>query len=103
MRHLLIAAISITALSGAAYAEGTASKSTTAPARTLSKPTPAKAAKSAKKQPVIPDTSTASAPHRYPRSARILPPARPLASSASSQAGTVHKDAPLDQIAGTGG
>ena len=102
MRHLLIAAISIIALGGAAYAEGTASKSTTAPARTLSKPTPAKAAKSAKK-PVILDTSTASAPHRYPRSARILPPARPLASSASSQAGTVHKDAPLDQVAGTGG
>jgi hypothetical protein len=53
---------------------------------------------------VVPlDRSTASAPHKYPPSARVNPPPRPLRSNDRSQAGTVHKDAPLDQIAGAGG
>jgi hypothetical protein len=49
------------------------------------------------------DRSTAAAPHEYPTSARVYPPARPLRSNDKAQAGTVHKNAPLDQIAGAGG
>lgn len=48
------------------------------------------------------DRSTAAAPHKYPPSARVLPTPRPLQSNDKSQAGTVHKNAPLDQVAGAG-
>ena len=103
MKHLL----AVTAAALAAGALGLAHAETGAQAGAgTAKAAAAKAsakAKTAKKAPVVPDRSTAAAPHRYPASAQVKPTAKPLASSASSQAGTVHKDAPLDQVAGAGG
>jgi|GEM_PF-5708579 len=73
-----------------------------------SKPVAKSAASASKAKPISKhgvalDASTAKAPHRYPASARKLPDPKPLKSNSSSNAGTVHKDAPLDQIAGAGG
>ena len=103
MKQLLAIASAAVFASGLAYAEPASSakagSSKSAAATASSKAAPSKT----KKVAVIPDRSTAAAPHRYPASARVLPPSRPLASGAKSQAGTVHKDAPLDQVAGAGG
>jgi hypothetical protein len=105
MKQLLAIASAAVLASGLAVAEPVSTPKAGAhkPAAAPSKTAPAKTSKTTKKVAVIPDQSTASAPHRYPASARVLPPSRPLASGAKSQAGTVHKDAPLDQVAGAGG
>lgn len=55
----------------------------------------------ARKAPPVKDTATATAPHRYPPTARAV--TGTVGSIRSDNAGTVHKNAPTDQVAGTGG
>ncbi len=66
-----------------------------------SKAKSAKAKASAvRKAPVVKDTASAAAPHRYPPSAKEK--TGTVGAVRSDNAGTVHKNAPLDQVAGAG-
>ena len=57
--------------------------------------------RAARKAPPVKDTATATAPHRYPPTARGV--TGTVGAIRSDNAGTVHKNAPTDQVAGTGG
>ncbi|MEO6340045.1 MAG: hypothetical protein ABIO39_08420 [Caulobacteraceae bacterium] len=67
---------------------------------TASKPSMSKAA--ARKSPPVKDVATASAPHRYPATARKAT-STTVGAIRSDNDGTVHKNAPVDQVAGAGG
>ena len=61
------------------------------------------AAKAApRKAPAVKDTAGAGAPHHYPATANKAAPSTVGAIRANND-GTVHKNAPVDQVAGAGG
>ncbi len=65
------------------------------------KGTKAKAAKPASRNAAVKDTASAAAPHRYPTANK--PPVATVGAIRSNNDGTVHKNAPIDQVAGAGG
>ena len=54
-----------------------------------------------KKAPAVKDTASAGAPHHYPATAKKAPTT--VGAIRSNNDGTVHKNAPVDQVAGAGG